>query len=296
MRLRSLILAAIFTIVFLLICPFLLYKYAYSLEQNRAIILSYLVTNPTNEPIKNAHFYTYLPVKECGWQKVTRWEYPCRDAALIDDDLGNTILDCRLPLIPPYSTLPIDIRAWITLQEGPGKKNWLDPKDTRFIQPSHYVESNATEIKALAQRLKTQSAYRTSKRIYNWVKNNIHFKDYISKPLGALNALKLKTGDCTEGMALFVALARADGISSVGMAGYKITRNGKVAPLAYHNWAMFYAKERWRIADPKGATFDSQYNQYVATIIIGKRSAGRFPLGLYERFKVSNKALRVIQL
>ena len=265
-------------------------------EINRAVIFTYLISNPTNRPVRNAHFYAYIPVKETSWQEVVKVEHTCSNGTLLRDELGNTALRCALPLVAPYSKVQVEVRAWLALKEKPEGKVPLRHKG-RFLVPQEYIESEAAEIKGLASRLKSSSAYLTSRRVFNWVKNNIHFKDFISRPMGALKALRLRTGDCTEGMALFVAMERARGIPSAGVAGYLMTRNGRVTPLSYHNWALFYANSNFRIADPKMATFDARYGRYLATTIIGKRKKGsRFPLGLYERFKVSTRALKVKQL
>ena len=263
---------------------------------NRAIIFSYLITNPTNQPVKNAYLYTYLPLKRTSWQEVVKVEHTCSNGTILKDGLGNAVLKCALPLVAPYSNIQVDVRAWVVLKERPEKMEKLRHRE-RFLGPQKYIESESPEIKGLASRLKSRSDYLTSRRVFNWVKNNIHFKAFISRPMGALKALRKRTGDCTEGMALFVALERALGIPSVGVAGYLVTKNGRIDPLSYHNWALFFADGAFRIADPKEATFDSKYNQYIATTILGKRKEGaRFPLGLYERFKVSSKALRVKQL
>ena len=263
---------------------------------NRAIIFSYLITNPTNKPVKCTYFYTYLPVKQTSWQEVVKVEHTCSNGTVLEDGLGNAVLKCAIPLVAPYSNIQVDVRAWVLLKERPEKMGKLRHRE-RFLSPQKYIESESPEIRGLASRLKSRSDYITSRRVFNWVKNNIHFKAFISRPMGALKALRERTGDCTEGMALFVALERALGISSVGLAGYLVTKNGRINPLSYHNWALFFADGAFRIADPKEATFDSKYNQYIATTFLGKRKEGaRFPLGLYERFKVSSKALRVKQL
>ncbi len=274
----------------------LTFPFQASARINRAVIFSYLISNPSPKPIKNAYFYTYVPVEETSWQKVVQLEHTCENGTFLRDVLGNTVLECPLPTMAPFSNVQVDVRAWLVLKDKPEGKVRLKNKE-RFLGPQKYIESNDHEIKMLASRLSAVSTYSTSRRIFNWVKNNIHYKDYISRPLGALNALGKKTGDCTEGMTVFVALERANNIPSAGVSGYLMDRNGKVVPSSYHNWALFYANSNFRIADPKEATFDEKYGRYVAMTIIGKRKKGsHFPLGLFERFKVSAGVLRVRQL
>ncbi len=293
MRVRVLVLFIPATISFLLYPNFLP---AASSKINRAVIFSYLISNPSPNSVKHAYFYTYVPFKETSWQKVVRLEHTCKNGTFLRDVLGNRVLKCPLPILPPYSNVQVDVRVWLELRDKPKEKAHLKNKE-RFLGPQKFIESNAQKIKELASRLKFSSPYLTSRRIFNWVKNNIHFKDYIARPLGALNALEKRIGDCTEGMTIFVALERANNIPAAGVSGYLVARNGRVTPSSYHNWALFYANSNFRIADPKEATFDKKYKRYVALTIIGKRKKGsHFPLGLFERFKVSAKALRVKQI
>ena len=291
MQVRALILFIWFSF-FLLYCTSLS---ASSLKINRALIFSYLVSNPSQKVVKNAYFYTYVPI-DTPWQKVIRLEHTCPQGTFLKDILGNTILKCLLPLMPPYSKIQIDVRAWLILKDRPEGKILLKNKE-RFLGPQKYIECNVPKIKTLALRLRSNSPYLTSRRIFNWVKNNLRFKNYIARPLGALNALEKKIGDCTEGMSLFVALERANGIPSAGVSGYLVNNNGKVAPSSYHNWALFYTNAVFKIADPKEGNFDTKYERYVATTIIGKRSESEhIPLGLFDRFKVSTKILKVKQI
>ena len=265
-------------------------------DTKRALILSYLITNPTNMPVSGAKFYTYLPLDKTSWQKLIRVEHSCSNATLIHDSLGNTILGCNLPLMPPYSNLPVDVRAWLQLKGRP-EASTLPPKDrARALGDEPYITPSDKGISSLARRFKAGSKYLRARRIYNWIKNNIKFKDFISRPMGATWALRHKSGDCTEGMAIFVALARANKIPAKGVAGYLTNRNGRASPLSYHNWALFYGKSAWRIADPKAKIFDTDYGSYVATTMLGTRKKRDIPLGPYERFKVTSKLLRVRQL
>jgi len=86
---------------------------------------------------------------------------------------------------------------------------------------------------------------------------------------GDVYGLEQRRGDCTEYMQLFVALARANGIPSRGMAGYLVERDAVIRAEAFHNWAEFYADGGWRIADPQRGRFDTGYGAYIATRILG---------------------------
>ena len=255
----------------------------------RALVLHFVIVNPIGQKIDNVHFYTYLPLST-PWQDLIKWQTSCEDYQIISDDLGNSILDCHFSEIFPYAQIPVTIWVWLKVEDQPKANN----KFSNYLNYVNFPGQEMPEIKKLASKLKREDSYLTAKNIYLWIRNNIKFVDFVSKPLDISQILKIKQGDCTEGMSLFLALSQAAGVKSLGFAGYLIFKNGYVNPVMFHNWAIFYARSKWVIVDPKRGVFDSNYEDYVAFTIIGKRQK-ECPIGIYERFKVVPRPIKAKQ-
>ena len=86
----------------------------------------------------------------------------------------------------------------------------LDRDTRRFLAPSPYIESRSPKIRALAKKIVQgkRSAWEIVEAIYDWVRDNIEYKDGRLK--GALAALRDGNGDCEELTSLFIALCRAN--------------------------------------------------------------------------------------
>ena len=91
----------------------------------------------------------------------------------------------------------------------------LEPQNTppeRYLRPTRFCESDAPEIRALAQHLRDQypSDEDFAHAAFHWVKNN---KYLVFKPIrGALSVFRSKGGVCLDQLSLLAAIARAGGI------------------------------------------------------------------------------------
>jgi hypothetical protein len=88
----------------------------------------------------------------------------------------------------------------------------LDRKVRVFLAPSPKIESRDRRIRSLAKKIGAdeQKAWQKVEAIYDWVRENIEYKNGSLK--GALAALRDGTGDCEELTSLFIALCRASDI------------------------------------------------------------------------------------
>ena len=87
------------------------------------------------------------------------------------------------------------------------------PKNLRhYLGSSPYIEVRDKQIRAKARELTRdeKGAWKTVETIYDWVRDNVEYKN--GKLKGALAALRDKDGDCEELTSLFIALCRVNKI------------------------------------------------------------------------------------
>lgn len=138
-----------------------------------------------------------------------------------------------------------------------------------YTQPSHWVESDAAEIKALAEKIVSagDSDYEKVRKVHDWVASNIWY-DYDalysgeSAEVDALKVLKLKRTVCHGYSNLTAALLRSMGIPTKVTCGYAlgISTSGAWTDAivsgdqSNHAWNEAYVDGRWVILD---TTWDS---------------------------------------
>jgi transglutaminase-like putative cysteine protease len=125
----------------------------------------------------------------------------------------------------------------------------------RYLRPEPFIESDAPEIKAEAERMVAgiTGIRARAERLTREVNTLIEKKPTVSLP-SAIEVLRTRVGDCNEHTALFVALARSIGIPSRINVGLVYTRGA----FYYHAWPEVYVDEGkgrglWLPVDP---TFD----------------------------------------
>ncbi len=254
----------------------------------KQIQYSYTLQNTSNKRIKKAEFWTYAPLKQTATQSCVRIK-SSHAYQLISDDLGNQILHFSFDNFPPYATKLISVKADLLLSKEthPVSENNLSP----YLKPEKHIESDDVDLTRMAQRLKAKSRSNTAEKIFRWVGDNLQYAGYVSNERGAKYALTHKKGDCTEFMALFVALSRANEIPSRGIGGYVCRESTVLKPAGYHNWAEFYDQGTWKIADPQNKVFTKNTDDYIAMRIISESSNIRIPQ--FNRFSFSGEGLRV---
>jgi hypothetical protein len=163
------------------------------------------------------------------------------------------------------------------------------------LAPTDYWQSDDTEIKALAAKLKTPRA------IYDYVSNNLKYSYERVTPnverLGAKGALlSPNNAICMEYTDLFIAIARAAGIPAREVNGYAYTENPDIQPLSLvadvlHSWPEYWDSERgaWIPIDPTWASttgginfFDKLDLRHFTFVIHGEDSLKPYPPGSYK--------------
>ena len=254
----------------------------------RQIQYGFTLQNRTNQALKNAEFWAQAPVKETANQRCERLEVS-HAYQLLSDEHGNQTLYFQLPEIPPFATVIVSVKAFLSLSDTP---NELPTRDLKAaLQPEPFCESDAPEITRLAGTLASGKPVDAAEKIFNWVTSNVQDSGYIRNERGALYALKNKQGDCTEFMYLFAALCRAGQIPARTIGGYVCGTNTVVKPGEYHNWAEFYDGKRWRIAEPQRKNLMKETSRYIAMQVIA--DTPRNPMAGFQRFRFAGQGLKV---
>ncbi|OFW30891.1 MAG: hypothetical protein A3H97_19205 [Acidobacteria bacterium RIFCSPLOWO2_02_FULL_65_29] len=152
------------------------------------------------------------------------------------DGVGQTVVDGT-----------IDIRDAQALQAGPS-----DPRASEYLAPEPFIESDAPEIRAEAERAVSgvMGTRERAERLTRHVNALLDKKPTVGLP-SAREVLRTQVGDCNEHTALYVAMARSLGIPSRIAVGL-VHAHGA---FYYHAWPEVYVDEGggrglWLPVDP----------------------------------------------
>jgi transglutaminase-like putative cysteine protease len=243
------------------------------------------LSNPLGEELRDQAVWVYVPAGDTPTQRLSRLQVSMPHQVL-SDPLGHRIVMVQLASLPPLSTRVVTIVADVEMRSEPepgrapgSQLSWLDAE--------RYIESSDPGIRALAAELRRGSDRDTARAIYDWVRTNLRYAGYVADDLGALHALKHRSGDCTEYAYLVVALARASGISARMVGGYVADRNMAPRSEEYHNWAELFIDGAWRLVDAQKEAWLAPAAQYVAFRYYVDRDLN--PVGLAHRFRVQGR-------
>lgn len=150
----------------------------------------------------------------------------------------------------------IVVRGVVKLNFYPRQENLSDEKKIEYIKATEFWPSDNSQIKELADQLKTAGA------IYDYVVDVLSYDyakiDARAARKGGLAALaEPNSAICTDFTDLFITLARAAGIPAREIEGYAFADNDKLRPLSLsqdilHAWPEYYdeTKQAWIEIDP----------------------------------------------
>ncbi|PUA27857.1 MAG: hypothetical protein B0W54_15125 [Cellvibrio sp. 79] len=246
-----------------LVCLIGLFVYTHLAKTNyltatKLLRFSYVVKNESARLVEESRFTAVLPMQIKGIQTIesitSSYEYQISksDEQLIEFPLKN---------ITPYSSKIIDLTLVVNLSNKPKSDS---AKPAEYLASQKYIEMDSTEIKELAAQLKGNTATETANNIHQWLVNNVTPSSYTADSKGAAYLINNKTGDCTEFMYAFIALARANGVPARGISGFWIPGDSSLINAAdYHDWAEFYDGDRWVLVDSSKNIFDESYSNYI---------------------------------
>jgi len=141
----------------------------------------------------------------------------------------------------------VEMRDPGTLSAGPA-----DPDARHYLAPEPFIESDAPEIRAEAEKAVGHVAGNKARaeELTRYVNAILEKKPTVSLP-SAREVLRTKIGDCNEHTALYVAMARAVGIPARIAVGLVYVRGA----FYYHAWPEVYLDEGagrgfWLPVDP----------------------------------------------
>lgn len=183
---------------------------------------------------------------------------------VIKDDCGNKVLEVKLAAIAPHAYELVTVNSLLNYEVGEKRKQTHDSL-LKYLNASPFIESDNIELPSDLKFLETKEDKRLkAKAVYDWIRKNIDRSKHEGKDLGALWALKQKSGDCSEQAYLFVALCRKLKVPSRFLEGYFVEGE------SFHNWAEFWDGEKWCLADPHGGFFEKKHNQYLPMKILNE--------------------------
>lgn len=141
----------------------------------------------------------------------------------------------------------VEITNLETLTAGPA-----DPDVERYLAPEPFIESDAPEIRAEAEKAvwRITGDRSRAEELTRYVNALLEKKPTVSLP-SAREVLRTKIGDCNEHTALYVAMARALGMPARIAVGLVYVHGA----FYYHAWPEVYLKEGpnrglWLPVDP----------------------------------------------
>jgi hypothetical protein len=131
----------------------------------------------------------------------------------------------------------LELRDAQTLKPGPA-----DPDAPRYLASEPFIESDAPEIVAEAQKAiaGVTGGRERAERLTRYVNALLEKKPTVSLP-SARAVLRTKVGDCNEHTALYVAMARALGIPARIAVGLVYIHGA----FYYHAWPEVYLEGAW---------------------------------------------------
>ncbi|HUG92929.1 MAG TPA: transglutaminase-like domain-containing protein [Planctomycetaceae bacterium] len=151
---------------------------------------------------------------------------PAQAAATVAELPGlGAMLVVRVPALPAGASVTVErvyeiTRSKVELTRDPAGLVVPDglPRELRaFLKPAPGFDDRGRRVEKLAEALREpgDTAWATTRRYFDWVRQNVEYRE--GEFRGPLAALDAKAGDCEDMTALFVALCRSAGIPARGV-------------------------------------------------------------------------------
>jgi len=169
----------------------------------------------------------------------------------------------QIPATGEQAVVPDGSTAVLTVCATCGVAQQLtETERQRYLQPNAWVQSDLPQIRSFAER---HGQGRTQKEVMDHLVSAVqtHMSgavDYLGYG-SAADALRTRSGDCTEFAVLLAALARARNIPSRIVYGlvYADRFSGKKEVFSPHAWVQVWTGERWQSYDAGIGQFDATH-------------------------------------
>jgi transglutaminase-like putative cysteine protease len=227
------------------------------------------------------------------YQEIIEWDVQPPDFEVVNDEYGNQYARIEYRNLPAGESVEATVGYQVRVNELAYDLSFCSGQMLdSFLQPETYVESDAEEIKSLAQQLSEASASpcHTLRALYDYVGDFITYSSYESGDRGAVWALQQASGDCTEFSDALLALSRAAGIPARFLEGVTYRAGERPDPSQIkHDWLEAYLPGHgWVPLDPTWGRFPERRERYFAQMspdhIVVTRGRNLSTLGGYHYF------------
>lgn len=248
-----------------------------------------------------------MPAEDHAQQQFLGVEYPYGDPYTVKqhDNGVDKYMEFTWQ-VPPRSKLvrevvfQLRVRAY-DYQDEPVSvgfpNNFFQPFSS-FLSPSLYVESDADEIKRIAENIKSTTTDKKAQLVaaYLYPQRVLKYRNMDNR--GALYALRNGEGDCTEYAAVFVAISRALGVPARLTSDFLFTTRLDF-PVPNHHAAEVLLGKRWVPVDANLAldpAFGYGFGKGAASKVVLKRGdswtwANRVP-GVTKQYRDSEMVVQ----
>ena len=164
-----------------------------------------------------------------------------------------------------------------------------DKPAVETLQPNPWLQSDAAEIRAIAERVGSDADPRKRMRALTaYVRDHMRGRSEFLGYISALEAIKTGNGDCTAYALLLAALGRAAGVPTrvaVGLV-YDPRFNNRNDVFVPHAWAQAWMAGRWESFDAATEGFDSTH----IALAIGQGDPSRFSTAMGTLAKMEMRA------
>ncbi|MHC4570200.1 MAG: transglutaminase-like domain-containing protein [Planctomycetota bacterium] len=194
-----------------------------------------------------------IPKTIPGRQKIISRGYSHKPSRIFHEN-GNHYAEFMIREPQRHEEVKIRVKAelfpydWLNVRTGAAEDPNGNGRPGDFLAHERYLECGDEAIRQIAEGIKGENELDVVKGIYDGVLDHMDYVINGKDDKGALKALELGKGDCTEYSDLFVALCRAKNIPARVVTGYTVRTD---VATSKHNWTEVYMKDRgWVPIDP----------------------------------------------
>lgn len=229
----------------------------------RHLRLGYTLQNSGGACVPLAELYVRAPLRETPWQRGAS-PTATRPFELLAASDGSQILRFVFTNLPPFACeiIWVDVDVTLAAAPSPGAVPADDALRAASAPFDYHDAAFAPALRAITGRVAPPPS-EIIRRVAAWSGTQVKARAYSGGQREALAVLRDGGGDCSERMALIVALCRRAGLAARGVGGVVTERDRVVHASDYHDWAVAHDGATWQLADP-GAAPGGDWRRYVA--------------------------------
>jgi len=226
---------------------------------------------------RKIEFIALVPKSIPGRQNILSTSYSPKPSRIFDEN-SNRYAEFIFDKPDRQERVKISVKAelfrydLLTARKNRGTYYPESEQFADFLKHEKYIEKDHRQVLQIADDIEGQTEIDLVKNIYDYVLDNMEYSPLGRKDWGAVKAIQLGKGDCTEYSDLFVALCRARNIPARVTSGYTVGF-GKAS--TRHNWAEVYLQEYGWVP------FDPSKGDAKNVIIRGKAFSNLRPVYIY---------------